>query len=260
MTEAHAHAAHAAPDLPFIHASAGIVELGTRVIVHGKDLHNDCMDFSFIEYLMFCVRGRSFDRRYARVLEQLWIASGYPDARIWCNRISGYLGAARVDPGLAMSAAIAASDSVDYGFHALNLAYAIQREIPEPLAEREAWLDNQLAARRMLHGYGRPHIRHDERIAVALKTLCDAGLRAGPALRRAFWLSKQLTARKQVELNISAAWAAIAIDFEVTEREYAEFMLLMFAPGYVAVYGDQRARAPLAFLPDHQSTTPPGEA
>jgi len=236
-----------------LRASAGIAILGAQVIVHGLDLHHDCLDQSFVEYLLFSATARRCDPRVARVFEQLWISTGYPDARIWCNRIAGYLGSARVDPGLAMSAALAATNSVTYGFRALRLAYDVQAALPEELDERELWLAEQLANKVILSGYGRPVHAHDERISAALQILADAGFRAGPALRRAHWLHRRLGAEKGIEMNISALWAAVAIDFGIARHEYEAFMLLMFAPGYTAVYQDQRARPALAFLGGHQT-------
>ena len=236
-----------------IHAKAGIARLGSQVVVHGRDLHAECRELGFVHYLLFCITGRTFEPAVVRVLEQAWVCTGYPDARIWCNRIAGYLGSARVDPGLSMSAAIAASNSVAYGFKALSLAYRVQREIPSELESRRDWLARALAARRVLHGYGRPQHGHDERIVVALESLADAGLRAGPQLARCFWLHEELGREKGIEMNVAALWAALAIDFGIEQREYEQFMLLMFAPGYAAVYADQRARPPFAFLAGHQS-------
>jgi hypothetical protein len=105
----------------------------------------------------------------------------------------------------------------------------------------------------VLHGYGRPIHGRDERIARALETLISHGLRAGPALAGAFWLDTALREHKGIAMNISGVWAATAIDFGLSEDEYAEFMLLMFVPGYLAVYADQRKRPPLSFLHGHQS-------
>jgi citrate synthase len=246
------------PELPALFCRAGIAVLGSQVAVHGRDLHGDCLELGFVHYLLFCVTGRRFDVRHVAVLERLWVATGYPDARIWCNRIAGYMGSARVDAGLALSAAIAASNSVAYGFRAMRLAYQVQAGIPdEPLARR-AWLASSLGERRVLSGYGRPVHGHDERIDVALETLADAGLEAGPALRRAFWLDRELTRHKGIEMNIAALWAAVAIDFGIGEEEYEAFMLLMFVPGYMAVYADQHAREPLGFLRGLQSISPSG--
>lgn len=242
------------PEPPELRCSAGMAVLGSRVAVHGLDLHVDCRALGFVHYLLFCVTGRHFEPARVRVLEQLWVSTGYPDARIWCNRIAGYLGSARVDAGLALSAAVAASDSVTYGFRAMRLAYRVQASIPEPLAERREWLRSQLEQKNLLPGYGRPVHGHDERIDVALESLADAGLRAGPALARAFWLDRQLTLQKGIEMNIAAVWAAIAIDFGISEAEYQAFMLPMFVPGYMAVYVDQRQRPPFGFLGGWQST------
>jgi citrate synthase len=246
-------AARARRRLPELRTSAGIAVLGKQVVVHGRDLHADCLDLTFVHYFLFCATGRWFDPVRARVLERLWVSTGYPDARIWCNRIAGYLGSARVDPGLALSAAIAASNSVGYGFRAMSGAYEVQTSIPRQPRARAQWLARVLAQKVVLSGYGRPVHGHDERLAVALKILADAGLRAGPALKRAFWAHRELQARKGIEMNIAGLWAAVAIDFGFSRREYEAFMLLMFAPGYAAVYGDQRRRAPLSFLAGHQS-------
>jgi citrate synthase len=239
--------------LPELRVSAGIAILGRQVVVHGHDLHRDCLDMSYVHYLLFCVTGRRLEQRRARVLEQLWIATGYPDARIWCNRIAGYMGSARVDPGLAMSAAIAASNSRAYGFRAMRLAYDVQAAMSNDELERREWLDRELASGRILPGYGRPVHGHDERIGYALAALDSAELGAGPALRRAFWLDRRLRERKGIEMNIAAVWAAIAIDFGIEAEQYEAFMLLMFAPGYMAVYAEQRARPPFAFLQGYQT-------
>lgn len=239
---------------PVLRAKCGFAELGTQVVVHGLDLHHECLEMSFVHYLLFSVAGRRFEDAQARVLEQMWISTGYPDARIWCNRIAGYLGSARVDPGLSMSAAIAASNSVAYGFRALRLAYAVQSEIPSEPSERGPWLSRQLERGRVLAGYGRPIHGHDERIAFAFKTLAMNGFRAGPALRRAYWLHKRLESEKGIRMNIAALWAAVAIDFGISAQEYEQFMLLMFAPGYAAVYADHRERPPFEFLRGHQSS------
>jgi citrate synthase len=244
------------PDRPAqaaLAGASGITLLGERVVVHGHDLHQECMSLSFVAYALFCVTGRMFPSAQARVLEEFWIATGYADPRIWCNRIAGYMASARVDPGLSLSAAIAASDSMAYGFGAMRAAYLVQASMPEPETERAAWLAQQLGAQRVLHGYGRPIHGRDERIACALASLAKHGLRAGPALMRAFWLDAELRAQKGVALNISGVWAASALDFGLGEAAYAEFMLLMFAPGYLAVYADQRKRPALSFLHSQQS-------
>jgi hypothetical protein len=238
---------------PDIHTRVGIARLGQQVVVHGKDLHRECLDLGFVHYLLFCVTGRVFDSACAAVLERLWVATGYPDARIWCNRVAAYLGSARVDAGLALSAALAASNSTVYGFRAMSAAYAVQADIPDERLAREAWLEDALAQRRHLAGYGRPAPGRDERIAVALDSLARAELPAGPALKRAFWLDRALSARKGIEANIAAIWAALAIDFGIGRREYEAFMLLMFTPGYMAVYAEWRARPPLEFLFGHQT-------
>jgi citrate synthase len=242
---------------PEIRTRVGIARLGCHVVVHGKDLHRECLDLGFVHYLLFCVTGRVFDSARAGVLERLWVATGYPDARIWCNRVAAYLGSARVDPGLALSAALAASNSTAYGFRAMSAAYAVQADIPDELAAREAWLDHMFAERRHLAGYGRPARGSDERIAVALDSLARAGLSAGPALKRAFSIDRMLGARKGIYANIAAVWAALAIDFGIDRREYEAFMLLMFAPGYMAVYAEWRGRPPLDFLFGHQTSHGP---
>jgi citrate synthase len=242
-------------ELPALTCSAGVAVLGSQVVVHGKDLHGECLELGFVHYLLFCVTGRRFEPSQVGVLERLWVATGYPDARIWCNRIAGYMGSARVDPGLALSAALAASNSLTYGFQAMRLAYRVQASLPERIDERQRWLVLAIDERRVLHGYGRPVHGHDERIDVALETLVEAGLSAGPALRRAFWLDHELRGRKGIEMNIAGLWAAIAIDFGIDAAAYEAFMLLMFVPGYMAVYADQRGREPYEFLRGLQSTS-----
>jgi hypothetical protein len=111
-------------------------------------------------------------------------------------------------------------------------------------ALREQWLAEQLAHKRILSGYGRPIHRHDERFAVALRILAEAG----PNLRRAYWVHRQLIEQKGISMNFGAILAAICIDFGIGRAEFDACVLLMFTPGYLGVYADQRARPPLAFL------------
>lgn len=238
---------------PRLAVSAGIAEFGNRVVVWGKDLHGECLNMSFVHYCLFCSTSRWFDAARARVWERLWISTGYPDARLWCNRVAGYLGSARVAPGFALSAAIAASNSVEYGFRALSNAYALQREIPEALAQRKRWFARQLARHRRLAGYGRPVRGHDERLNATFRILAEEGYRAGAALKRADWVDLQLRSHKGIEMNVAGAWAAIAIDFEMSHSEFERFMLLMLVPGYLAVYTDQSERPPMQFLAGYQS-------
>lgn len=68
------------------------------------------------------------------------------------------------------------------------------------------------------------------------------------------WRSPRRLHRARATLaNIAAVWAALAIDFGIERREYEAFMLLMFAPGYMAVSAEWRGRAPLEFLFGHQT-------
>jgi len=189
------------------------------------------------------------------VFEQLWISSAYADARIWCNRVAGFMGSARVDPGLSASAALAACNNERYGFRQMSAAFALQSCIPGGAAARDAWLRALLDAAVAPPGYARPVRGPDERIAAGLQILADAGVRAGAALERAFWLRDRLKQALGVEIHISAFWAAVALDFGFDAREYDAFMLLMYTPGYAAVHGDQLARPALSFLPDQQTRT-----
>ena len=54
-----------------IRTRAGMVLLGQQVVVHGKDLHHDCLELGFVHYLLFAVTGRTFEPVHVRVLEQL---------------------------------------------------------------------------------------------------------------------------------------------------------------------------------------------
>lgn len=238
---------------PELRASSGVVDIGRQVIVHGKDVHHDCRRMSFVQYFLFSATGRDFGAAVARVFEQLWIISGYADARIWCNRVAGFMGSARVDPALSTSAALAACNNERYGFRAMATAFAFQSAVPEPLAARNEWLAEALRAGTPPPGYARPVAGPDERIAAGLQILADAGLRAGPALRRAFWVRQRTKAALGVDMHVTALWAAVALDLGFTAREYDAFMQLVFTPGFVAVHADQLARPPLSFLREQQT-------
>ena len=56
--------------------------------------------------------------------------------------------------------------------------------------------------------------------------------------------------------GFAAVWAAVAIDLGLTEPEYEAFMLLVFVPGYMAVYAEQRSGEAFAFLRGWHSQLP----
>ncbi len=219
---------------------------GSHVIFRGHDLHADLKDMDWVELYVFGITGRRFTKEQLRLMHSIWTYTSYPDVRLWNNRVAALAGSSRSTGTLGLAAALAVSEASIYGggiiARTIDFFIRTQRRIEngEDLAE---CVNQELAERRTIGGYGRPIINADERIQHLLPLAHSLGLDQGPHLRLAFAVEEKLLAsgRWRLKMNYAALIAALGADIGLTTREFSLLMFPMFLagmpPGYVEASG-----------------------
>jgi hypothetical protein len=215
---------------------------GSHVIFRGHDLHEDLKDMDWLELYVFGITGRRFTKEQLRLMHAMWTCTSYPDVRLWNNRVAALAGSSRSSGTLGLAAALAVSEASIYGggilARTVDFFVRTQRRM-ENGEDLAACLNEELAERRIIGGYGRPIINADERIRHLLALARDLGLDQGPHLRLAFAVEEQLLAsgRWRLKMNYAALIAALGADIGLTTREFSLLMFPMFLagmpPGYI---------------------------
>lgn len=197
---------------------------GTRAVFRGQDLHGDLAGASSMDLFLFGITGRRFAANELRVLDGMWALTGYPDTRLWNNRVAALAANARSLPSLGLAAGIAASEARVFGggpaFFAIDffLRAGEKRRAGEAVEDIVA---AELAERRRILGYGRPMSSTDERLPPLVALARREGLAGGLHFRLAFDVEQSLLSRKSfLKLNYAGATAALAADLGLTARQY----------------------------------------
>lgn len=197
---------------------------GTRAVFRGQDLHRDLAGASSMDLFLFGITGRRFAGNELRLLDGMWALTGYPDTRLWNNRVAALAANARSLPSLALAAGLAASDARVFGggpaFFAIDffLRAGDRRRAGE---EVEAIVGAELAERRRILGYGRPMSATDERLPPLVALAEREGLAEGLHFRLARDVEQALLRRRPfLKLNYAGATAALAADLGLSARQY----------------------------------------
>lgn len=214
--------------------------LGARV--RGLPLHDHASARSWFDLYLFSLTGRQFSSAAIEMLETVWTYTSYADPRIWNNRIAALAGSARASAGLAIGAAIAASDAHIYGLGPILECYDFLRSHANDDDEQ---LRTAVRAHRRrkqrFGGYGRPIVAEDERIAPLMKRARGLGLDKGAAVKTAFRL-EQLLAREglALKMNYGAMVAAFCVDLELDRAAAEAYVATLFLGGMPAVWKEAR--------------------
>ncbi len=227
---------------------------GERVVFRGMDLFSELKNMPWMGLLLFGITGRTFDKKQIQLFEAIWtISVSFPDPRLWNNCIAALAGSARSTPHLGISAALAVSEAKIYGgfpfVRCIDFLIQARKEI---LGGRgiETLIDEELDKNRKIYGYGRPIIRHDERISALMATVRELGFEKGEHVKLAFEVEEILVKRNpMLKMNVAALMAALSADQKLTTKEFACYGSLAFSAGIVPCYVDSLTRPEGCFFP-----------
>ncbi|MBJ7470504.1 MAG: hypothetical protein JHD16_04350 [Solirubrobacteraceae bacterium] len=208
---------------------------GERAVFHGRDIHADVMhDTTWLELCSQAV-GCRLTPAQAKLLDTFMVATSYPDARVWNNRVASLAGSTRSTPGLAFAAANAVSEATVFGRRNEYKAVAFFKRAVAAMqagATLGECVDEHLATQGVLPGYGRPLYNGDERIPPMMALARELDLHDGPHVQLAFALEEYLHGiGKPLKMNAGALVAAFGADFGFTPRQWTMLLFPSFLAG-----------------------------
>lgn len=208
---------------------------GSHTIFRGHDLHADLKDLDWLELYVFGITGRRFPAAQLRLLHSIWTYTSYPDVRLWNNRVAALAGTTRSTATLGVAAALAVSEASLYGggilTHAIDFLIRTRHQVDEGESLVEC-LRAEMAAHRIIAGYGRPLTNDDERNQHLLALARRLGLDQGPHLRLALAIEDYLSrGRWRKKMNYGGLTAALVADLGFSPREYNQYWFPAFLAG-----------------------------
>lgn len=223
-----------------------------RVVFRGKDLHNELGELDWFSLYFFSITGRILNEPELKLMNYFWVSTSYPDPSIWPNHICALAGTTRSTASLSIMAGLSASEASIYGRRPERKAIDFFYKAAEAIEDGEtieAYVDEQIALKKTIYGYGRPLARIDERVPHTLKLVKELELDNGKHLKIALDVYRYLKDAKGLSMNIAAIDAALAADVGLTPEEYQLFMSPCFIAGMVPCYLDAKEIPEGGFFP-----------
>ena len=236
----------------FLETRIGKAFLSERVVMRGKDLHNELGDRQWMDVFLFAITGRQLTENQLRFLNFMWVASSYADPGIWPNQAAALGGSARATASLSLIAGLAVSEAKIYGRRPERkiLDFFLRVSSAEDAGTTvEAFIQQELKERKIIAGYGRPLARIDERIPHTLKLIEELGLEKGRYFQLAFKVYEYLKNERGLSINIAALNTAVIADMGISTEEYQQFLTVVFITGIAPCYQDAQARPEGSFFP-----------
>lgn len=248
----------------------GIWYPGERVVFRGQDMFKDLSTLPWMGLLLYGITGKVPNSQQIRLFDGIWaLAASFPDPRLWNNRIGALAGTARSSTTLGVSAGIAVSEAIIYGYQPLMAAMesllAISNRLQQDSTNLKDILQEKLAAKHasstkpasgknrcvaQLPGYGRPIAARDERIEPLMKLAAELGFDKGPMLTLAFSIEQTLADMGQtLQMNVVGLMAGLSADQGLSPREHYEYGVLCFSAGILHCAVDAAKHPAAAFFP-----------
>lgn len=222
---------------------------GQRAVFRGKDVQSDFWNTDWLDMYFYGISGKRLKPEEIKAMHSFFVYTSYPDARLWCNRISALTGSTRGTGALALASGIAATEA---GVYALGPEISIADFLVRALAAIRdgADLDDlvraELTKYKYMKGYGRPIAADyvDERIPASLAKMKELGVPVGPHLKLAFEVEDALkrVTGKRLPMTMAAMIIAVPLDFGMTVREAYMCILPQVVAGMLPCYVEALSR------------------
>jgi len=214
---------------------------GERVVFRGEDLLNGLADLEWLELILFGITGRKFSESEVALVSKVFLlATSFPEPRLWNNRIAALGATVRTTGNLAISAANAASEATIYGCRPIIKAMdMLERSLQATNAGKslQEFLTSEVKERRVLPGYGRPLVRHDERISPLLREASRLGKADGEYTCRALDIAESSYIKRiRLKMNVAALAAGLFADIGITPRQHYYLSCFTFLAGIAPCY------------------------
>ncbi len=224
-----------------------------RVVVRGKDLHNDMADWDWFTVHLYGITGREFSEKQVKLLNHIWAYTSYPDPSIWPNNTSALAGSVRSTASLAMAAGLINSEATLFGHRPVKKTIGFFLEASKKRKEGiplKDIVETEIARNGgVIFGYGRPLAKIDERVPHTIKKIIELGFQNGEHYKFALEINQYLKETRQIAMNIVALAGALGADFGFNAEEYHLFINLCFYAGQPPCYLDAISKPEGSFFP-----------
>ena len=219
----------------------GAMFIGERVVMRGLDLHHDLCGMNFFKVYTYAITGKFLDDNQVKFWEFIFNLTGYPEIRLWPNRVAAYAASQKSTPSLSVAAGISTSEANLYGRGPESKLFNFLKRAKINLdngANLKDIIDNEISLNKYITGFGRPtNIKADERIPYMMKFLYDNKLTEKYFLKLTLEIEKILN-EKGLKMNACAIVTAAAADMDITISQFNQIMSLSFINGIIASYGE----------------------
>jgi len=227
---------------------------GEAVRYREMSLFDDFRDKSWMDLLIYGIRGTMPQPEVSRLMEQIWIiCTSYPDPRLWNNRVAALAGTTRSTGALALGVATAVSEASIYGRRPDIIGCEFLISTCDQVAaggELDVIVMEYLKKHRSIPGFGRPIISRDERIEPLLAVARELELDRGDHLALVKRIEDVLDRKRmRMKANISSYCAALLADLGFSPREFYNTVLLSFTGGIMPCYLDAVEKPEGVFFP-----------
>lgn len=233
--------------------SMGAAFVGERVVLWGRDLHHDpkLKHASWFEVFLYSITGgRFFSKAEVKLLNAIWAYTGYPEPRLWNNRIAALAATTRSTKTAGIAAAIFASAATLYGHRPDTRSFDFLKRAKKAIDQGEnlrSFVKKEIRTYRVLFGYGRPiNNAVDERIPPLLELMEQLDIEKGKYFKLATEVENILPGQR---MNVAVLSAAITADLNFSINEYTSFVMFVFSGGMLPCYTESIKKPTGAFFP-----------
>jgi len=228
--------------------------IGGDATLHGFNLHQELASrATWMQTMVLSATGQFVSAKQAQLIETAVIMTGYPDPRLWCNRVASLAGSAKCTATASFAAGIASAEASLYGRQSdykaacllLNAKRIYDADGKEGLS---LFIQSQLQEKRIVYGFGRPLLRGDERIAPLSAAAAKLGIDDGNYLSVAMEIEQLLRKYKMI-INYGGYMMARFLDMGFMPKQIYRMLSLAFYTGVVPCYIEAFENESGTFLP-----------
>lgn len=237
-----------------ITSKSGGWTIGGETTMHGYNIQQQLgVHATWMQTMLLSVTGKLAPVSHAHFIEKVFILTGYPDARLWCNRVAALAGSAKCTATASYSAGISSAEATLYGrqadYKSACLLLEAKRRYDEGGEEAlSLFIARQLKENRAVYGFGRPLLKADERIRPLSNEAVRLGIHSGEHLAVALKIEQQLKKYKMI-MNYGGYVMAHLLDMQFSPKEIYRLLALAFYTGIVPCYIEAFENEPGTFLP-----------
>jgi len=237
-----------------ITSKSGGWTIGGESTLHGYNIHQQLGPHaSWMQTILLAITGKLPSVNEAQFVEKMNIFTGYPDPRLWCNRVASLAGSARVSATASFSAGIASAEARMYGRQSDYKAACMLQEAKQAHDSNgdtglSEFIRNQLKYERIVYGFGRPLLRKDERIIPLSRESVKLGIKEGDHLCIAYKIEESLNKYKMI-MNYGGYVMARMLDMGFSPKDIYRISSLAFFTGIAPCYIEAFENEPGTFLP-----------